>query len=73
MPRWDSDPQRTADHPVKPHVVSRHDAKAARLVQRMSPDGEFRQYEWRRLRRSPRIINELVVGFSSTVVPNWSH
>ena len=44
--------------------------KLRRLVQRMSPDGEFRQYEWRRLRReAPRIINELVVGFSATLMP----
>jgi len=41
-----------------------------RLVQRLSPDGEFRQYEWSRLRREvPRIINELVVGFTNQTMP----
>ena len=41
-----------------------------RLVQRMAPTGEFRTYEWRRLQReAPQIINELVVGFTSTLMP----
>ena len=44
--------------------------KLRRLVQRMSPDGEFRQYEWRRLKReAPVIINELVVGFTEKLMP----
>ena len=41
-----------------------------RLVQGMSPDGEFRQYEWRRLQRQvPQIINDLVVGFTNQTMP----
>ena len=41
-----------------------------RLVQRMSPEGEFRSYEWRRLQReAPRIINDFVVGFTATLMP----
>lgn len=41
-----------------------------RLVQGLSPEGEFRQYEWRRLQRQvPRIINELVVGFTNQTMP----
>ena len=41
-----------------------------RLVQRLSPDGEFRQYEWRRLRREvPTLINNLVVGFTNQTMP----
>ena len=41
-----------------------------RLVQRLSPDGEFRQYEWSRLRREvPRLINDLVVGFTNQTMP----
>ena len=44
--------------------------KLRRLVQRMSPEGVFRQYEWRRLQReAPQIINELVVGFTETLMP----
>jgi hypothetical protein len=44
--------------------------KLRRLVQRMSPEGAFRQYEWRRLQReAPQIINELVVGFTETLMP----
>ena len=41
-----------------------------RLVQRMSPDGEFRSYEWRRLRReAPQLINNFVAGFTETLMP----
>ena len=41
-----------------------------RLVQRMSPDGEFRNYEWRRLQReAPRMINDFVAGFTETLMP----
>ena len=41
-----------------------------RLVQRMSPDGEFRNYEWRRLQReAPRVINDFVTGFTEVLVP----
>ena len=41
-----------------------------RLVQRMSPDGEFRSYEWRRLQReAPRVINDFVAGFTETLMP----
>ena len=41
-----------------------------RLVQRMSPDGEFRNYEWRRLQReAPRLINEFVVSFTEKLMP----
>ena len=41
-----------------------------RLVQRMSPDGEFRSYEWRRLQReAPRMINDFVTGFTETLMP----
>ena len=41
-----------------------------RLVQQMSPDGEFRQYEWRRLRRSAGpMINNFVVGFTERMMP----
>ena len=44
--------------------------KLRRLVQQMSPDGPFRQYEWRRLQReAPQIINELVVGFTEKLMP----
>lgn len=44
--------------------------KLRRLVQRMSPDGEFRQYEWRQLRReAPQIINDFVVQFTNTLMP----
>jgi len=41
-----------------------------RLVQRMSPDGEFRSYEWRQLQReAPRLINDFVTGFTEVLVP----
>lgn len=41
-----------------------------RLVQRMSPDGEFRSYEWRQLQReAPRMINDFVTGFTETLIP----
>ena len=41
-----------------------------RLVQRMSPEGEFRSYEWRRLQReAPRMINDFVAGFTETLMP----
>ena len=41
-----------------------------RLVQQMSPDGEFRQYEWRQLRRrAGPIINNFVAGFTETLMP----
>ena len=41
-----------------------------RLVQRMSPVGEFRQYEWARLRREvPRLINDLVDDFTNVLMP----
>ena len=41
-----------------------------RLVQRMSPDGEFRSYEWRQLQReAPRLINEFVAGFTEILMP----
>ena len=41
-----------------------------RLVQRMSPDGEFRNYEWRRLQReAPRMINDFVTGLTETLMP----
>lgn len=41
-----------------------------RLVQRMSPDGEFRNYEWRQLQReAPRMINNFVAGFTETLMP----
>ena len=41
-----------------------------RLVQQMSPDGEFRQYEWRRLRRlAGPMINNFVVGFTERMMP----
>ena len=40
-----------------------------RLVQRMSPDGEFRSYEWRRLQReAPRLINDFVAGLHRDVL-----
>ena len=41
-----------------------------RLVQRMSPDGEFRSYEWRRLQsEAPRMINNFVTGLAETLMP----
>ena len=41
-----------------------------RLVQRMSPDGEFRSYEWRNLQReAPRLINDFVASFTETLMP----
>ena len=41
-----------------------------RLVQRMAPTGEFRQYEWAQLRREvPRLINAMVVDFTNTLMP----
>ena len=44
--------------------------KLRRLVQRLQPDGEFRQYEWSRLRREvPLVINEMVVSFTNSLMP----
>ena len=41
-----------------------------RLVQRMSPDGEFRNYEWRQLRReASRLINDFVASFTEILMP----
>ena len=41
-----------------------------RLVQRMSPDGEFRAYEWRQLQlEALPLINELVVDFGNMLMP----
>ena len=41
-----------------------------RLVQQMSPDGEFRQYEWRRIRRlADPLINNFVAGFTERLMP----
>ena len=41
-----------------------------RLVERMSPDGEFRSYEWRRLQRqASRMINDFVASFTERLMP----